>query len=203
MPEPRSPRDGPAGTGVIALVMAAGASRRFGDADKRVAALPDGRTLLAATVESLRKGFHDVRVVIRSGDDPELLGLPPDIRVIRSVNAAHGMGSSIADAALALNRDPELSGVAAAAICLGDMPWIRHDTLARLTAAASESRILRPTSHGTPGHPVIFGRAFWDGLMSLEGDTGGRTLLRQYGEHQVPVDDVGIVRDVDNPDDLL
>ncbi len=197
-----TPAPGPGPAGVVALVMAAGASRRFGDADKRLAALPDGRTLLAATVESLQQGFRDVRVVLHASDDPERLGLPPDASVIRASHAADGLGSSIADAAQTLARDPALSGVGAAAICLGDMPWIRPDTLLRLTAAASESRILRPTCNGTPGHPVIFGRALWDELMSLHGNTGARPLLTRYGEQRVPVDDAGIHRDVDHPGDL-
>lgn len=36
---------------VVALVMAAGCSRRFGVADKRLAVLPDGRSLLASSCE--------------------------------------------------------------------------------------------------------------------------------------------------------
>lgn len=41
---------------VVALVMAAGYSRRFGAADKRQARLKNGRTLLVASVANARRG---------------------------------------------------------------------------------------------------------------------------------------------------
>lgn len=59
---------------VVALVMAAGYSRRYGDADKRQARLADGRTLLATTVARIEQAFLQVRVAIREEDDALQLG---------------------------------------------------------------------------------------------------------------------------------
>ncbi|MGM0433871.1 MAG: nucleotidyltransferase family protein [Pseudomonadota bacterium] len=200
MQEPRSPREGHGGTGVIALVMAAGASRRFGDADKRVAALHDGRTLLAATVAGLCSGFSDVRVVIGNDDSPAALNLPGTVPVIRAPNAARGMGSSIADAVHALGGER----ASAVAICLGDMPWIQAPTLALLASHAAPDRILRPVYHGQPGHPVLFGRTFLPALAGLSGDTGARPIIQRYpgASHTVSVDDPSILADLDHPTSL-
>ena len=197
MQEPGSPREGHGGTGVIALVMAAGASRRFGDADKRVAALPDGRTLLAATVAGLYSGFNDVRVVIGADDRPEDLNLPGAIPVIRARNAARGMGGSIADAMHTLEGER----AAAVAICLGDMPWIRAATLAGLAREATATGIVRPVHQGQPGHPVLFGHSFWPELARLSGDEGGRQIIQGHPSRcqLVSVDDPGILADLDHP----
>ena len=197
MQEPGSPREAHGGTGVIALVMAAGASRRFGDADKRIAALPDGRTLLASTVAGLCAAFSDVRVVIGSDDSPTALNLSGIIPIIRAPNAARGMGSSIADAAQALEGER----AAAVAICLGDMPWIQAPTLALLARQAAPDRILRPVYQGQPGHPVLFGRTFLPALAGLSGDTGARPVLQRYPDalHRVSVDDPNTLADVDCP----
>ena len=191
------PTEGHAGSGVIALVMAAGASRRFGDADKRVAALPDGRTLLAATVAGLCSGFSDVRVVIGNGDCPEALSLPTTAPVIRAPNAARGMGSSIADAVHTLQDEP----LTAVAICLGDMPWIQAPTLTLLARKATPDRILRPVYQDQPGHPVLFGRAFLPALSGLSGDTGARPILRRHPDALQPlnVDDPSVLADMDYP----
>jgi len=51
---------------VIALVLAAGSSTRFGS-DKRRATLADGRSLLAHSVARARAVFDEVRVVLREG----------------------------------------------------------------------------------------------------------------------------------------
>lgn len=182
---------------MIALVMAAGASRRFGDGDKRLAPLADGGTLLATTVESLQTGFSDVRIVLGTGDTAADLELPEAARIIRAPNAGTGMGSSIADAVHTLEGEK----AAALAICLGDMPWIREGTLTSLVHQATESRIVRPTHQGRPGHPVFFGRAFWPELTQLTGDQGGRQVLRRHEAcyHPVCVDDPGVLTDIDYP----
>ncbi|WP_077531090.1 nucleotidyltransferase family protein [Vreelandella utahensis] len=200
MPEARSPRDGPGGTGVIALVMAAGASRRFGDADKRVAALPDGRTLLAATVAGLYSGLSDVRVVIGKDDSPAALNLPGTVPVLRAPNAAHGMGSSIADAVNALEGER----AAAVAICLGDMAWIKTTTLSGLARKATANGIVRPVHQGQPGHPVLFGHSFWPELARLSGDEGGRQIIQGHPSccQLVSVDDPGTFADLDNPSQI-
>lgn len=198
--EPDWPREGHEGTGVIALVMAAGASRRFGNADKRVAALPDGRTLLGATVESLWSGFRDVRVVIGADDTRADLQLPSATPILRAPHAARGMGSSIADAIHAL----EEARPAAVAICLGDMPWIQASTLTLLAHNAAPDRILRPVHHDQPGHPVLFGRTFLPALAGLSGDTGARPIIQKHPESltSVRVDDPGTLADLDYPSQL-
>jgi len=190
---------------VVALVMAAGRSRRFGDTDKRLAMLPDGRSLLASSCALARQAFADVRVVLREADDPVALGLvDPALRLIRAPHGEAGLGASLADAFLALGRDPRLSNARAAAVLLGDMPAITPATLRRLRDAAAPECILRPSQDGRPGHPVLFGRDFWPALETLEGDTGGSPILRRYPAClcTLAVTDPGIHLDIDTDEAL-
>ena len=140
---------------VMALVLAAGSSTRFGS-DKRRATLADGRSLLAHSVERARAVFDEVRVVLREGERGEDFGLPAGCRVIGSPDAASGMGHSLAVGARSLHD----SQAQAVAILLGDMPCIDPATLRRLAEAANASRIVLPRHAGQQGHPVIFGRDF-------------------------------------------
>ena len=180
----------------VALLLAAGFGRRFG-ADKRRAPLADGRTLLAASLASVRAVFPDVRVVIRSDDDPTALGLPVDIPVVSCADAESGLGHSLAAGVASLDRC-EADSVA---ILLGDMPWLRESTLRLLAEAAGEERIVFPLHDGQRGHPVLFGRRFWPELLELQGDEGARAVLHAHRDawHPLEVDDPGVLRDVDTP----
>lgn len=185
---------------MVALVLAAGQGSRFG-ADKRRVTLPDGRSLLAHSVERALAVFDEVRVVLRDGERAEDFDLPPGCRVIHCPEAALGMGHSLAaGAASLLDCDAQ-----AVAILLGDMPWIASQTLRQLAGAASASTILFPLYDGQRGHPVLFGCDFWPALTQLTGDEGARTVVQAHRDRCVVVDvnDPGVLRDVDTPDALL
>lgn len=185
---------------VVALVLAAGRGRRFG-ADKRQATLPDGRSLLAHSVERARAVFDDVRVVLREGERGADFGLPADCRIVVSPDAASGMGHSLAAGARSLRDSP----AQAVAILLGDMPWIEPATLRQLATAASASTIVLPRHAGQQGHPVIFGRDFWVALGQLGGDEGARSVVQcNRGSCVViEIEDAGVLRDVDTPQGLM
>ncbi|WP_069942284.1 nucleotidyltransferase family protein [Pseudomonas putida] len=184
---------------VVALVLAAGRSVRFG-ADKRRTLMADGRSLLVHSVERACAVFDDVRVVLREGERGEDLGLPANCRVIASSDYTLGMGHSLAAGAASLVD----SQAQAVAILLGDMPWLAPQTLARLAAAAEASYIVLPLHGGQPGHPVLFGRDFWPALSGLMGDEGARSVVKAHLASciRVEVQDAGILQDVDQPEAL-
>lgn len=179
---------------VVALVLAAGCSARFGS-DKRRAALAEGTSVLGQSVEHALSVFDEVRVVLRPGETAQDLGLPAACLVVHSFDAVLGMGHSLAAGVASLGD----SRSKAVAILLGDMPWISPSTLRQLADAASADSILLPRCQGQPGHPVFFGRTFWPQLMHLTGDEGARAVVRAHPDHCVWVDveDAGVLRDVD------
>lgn len=181
---------------VVALVLAAGQGSRFG-ADKRRATLPDGRSLLAHSVERALVVFDEVRVVLRDGERAEDFDLPVGCRVIHSPDASLGMGHSLAAGAASLGD----SQAQAVAILLGDMPWIAPQTLQQLADAASSSTILFPLFDDQRGHPVLFGREFWPALTQLSGDEGARVVVQAHRDRCVSLEvtDAGVLRDVDTP----
>lgn len=187
---------------VITLIMAAGASRRFGEADKRLARMADCRTVLAASLASPRPSSDRMYLVLRPGDDPIALGVPEDVTVLRAARAGQGLGASLGDAFRALCA--ENVQAEAAAVVLGDMPWIAAQSYRLLYPLAQAGQIVRPTHRGIAGHPVLFGRSFWPELAGLEGDQGARVVMARYPQAVVtlPLEDTGILQDVDYPADL-
>jgi molybdenum cofactor cytidylyltransferase len=185
---------------VIALVLAAGRSRRFGS-DKRAARLPDGQSLLAATLALAQRNFPEVAVVLRSGDEAEALGVPSGVQVIRCADADLGMGHSLAAGVAALAEER----FRAIAVMLGDMPWIADASLRHLAESADVDRIVFPLHDGQRGHPVLFGRRYWQEMMTLTGDQGARRVLEDHEEAWLglEVNDPGVLRDADTPAALV
>ncbi|HWV09987.1 MAG TPA: nucleotidyltransferase family protein, partial [Pseudomonas sp.] len=176
---------------VAGLVLAAGVSRRFG-ADKRQAALADGRSLLAASLALPCAVLDEVLVVLRGDDDPAGMALPAAARWLTCEQSALGMGHSLAAGVRHLD---EVSRADAVAVFLGDMPWLNEASLRALLAEASPDRIVLPVFEGQRGHPVIFGRRFWPELMQLTGDSGARQVLMAHPQahRSVVLDDPGLV----------
>ncbi|WP_252108157.1 MULTISPECIES: nucleotidyltransferase family protein [unclassified Halomonas] len=186
---------------IIALVMAAGYSRRFGAADKREAVLGDGRSLLIASLANARGTFSSLRVVVRKEDSPTGI---EECALIRVKGARHGLGASIGEAFGTLLEDASISDIQAAAVLLGDMPYIQRGTFTALMDMSAPNIIVSPSIEERPGHPVLFGRDFWPALARLTGGDGAKAVLKANAAHHriLPVDDAGVAMDIDRPADL-
>ncbi len=199
---------GMSGPQVVGILLAAGRSRRFG-ADKRVAVLSDGTTLLGAALRALQTATDRVLVVLRL-DDRDLAAQLTDGGVpwLACPDADLGMGHSLAAAARHLHPPvPHAPGVVVPAVlvALGDMPCIQPATYALLVQALrTGATLVRPTWQGQAGHPVGFGPALLSGLGALQGEHGARALVQAAGDTctWIAVEDPGIVRDVDTPEAL-
>ena len=177
-----------------ALVLAAGASRRFGSDKRRH--LVDGQTLLKRTVQGVREAGLPCRVCLRPGDGdiPLLLDLP-GLAFIECRSASQGMGATLAEGV------ESCSDWDAVLIVLGDMGWVQPATLEAVAAKLTAHNIVQPTFRQQPGQPVGFGRDFFPELLALSGDRGGRSILHRHRSVRiaVPVEDPGILRDLDLP----
>lgn len=184
---------------IAGLILAAGASRRFG-ADKRLHEI-DGRAMLARTVGRYREVLARVVVTLRPGE-PAIARLVADAggEPVPAPDADAGQARSLA-AGIAAVTDAD-----AAIVGLGDMPFVTARTLEAIRAglAANPGRVIRPHCGGRPGNPVGFPSALFGELMAIDGDRGARDLLEARPERvlALAVDDPGVLRDVDRPDDV-
>jgi len=190
---------------VVALIMAAGVSRRFGS-DKRQVRLDDGRTLLETTLATVSQVYSRCRLITRQDDDIEL-ALPAssgqgELQRWVAEHAGNGLGGSLGDAFRHLIAADD--SAIAAAVVLGDMPWLKATTCAQLNRHAHPSRIVVPCHREKRGHPVLFGRGFWPALAALKEGDGAKAIVQanRQAVHTVAVEDIGVWRDIDTPDDL-
>ena len=186
------------------MVLAAGTSTRMAPHNKLLIADRAGRTMIARVVDNvLSSGARPVLVVTghRGADIRAALGGRP-VGFVDAPDYAAGLSASLKAGIAAL---PE--GVAAALVCLGDMPLVTGRIIDRLLAAydPDEGRaIVVPAHHGRVGNPVLWDRAVFPEILALAGDAGARALLQRHAEQvtEVEVGDDSVLRDFDTVDSL-
>jgi molybdenum cofactor cytidylyltransferase len=169
----------------------------------------NGKSVAETTLTAYASVFAHLRVVLRPEDEALAERLATFAEVIFAEQAHFGMGHSLA------------SGIAGvgwnwAFIGLADMPYVQTTTLRRLIQTASTSKRLIVRPHCLPdktqsaqqpphGHPIGFHRTLFPELEALTGDQGARDVLknRLADIQEIPVDDPGVSRDIDQPKDLV
>jgi molybdenum cofactor cytidylyltransferase len=186
-----------------AVLLAGGASQRFGAANKLLADIGGKPLIRGVAEEAVRSGAE---VVVVTGCDRVLIeqaleDLP--LRFAHNLSWTRGMGSSIAAGVIAVG-----SQALGAFIVPGDMPFLTSALLKDLMAAFNENRgasIVYPTTRaGEQRNPVLWPRRFFPLLASLSGPEGAKHLLASSidSQEQVRVADEGAFADIDFPADL-
>lgn len=181
-----------------ALVLAAGAGRRFGGA-KLLAPL-DGAPVIHRTVVAVMAAEFDEVIVVVGEHGPAigdaLAGL--DCRLVEAADWQEGMAASIRAGIASLADEGE-----GAFLFLGDMPLVPVALCEELTRLSLQSGYAaRPRMEGKPGHPVAFLRAAWPDLMLLWGDRGAGAVLKGSPVAYLDTDDNGALLDIDDPASL-
>ena len=186
-PEPRAGgATAPQRPVIAAVLLAAGSARRMGGRDKLLEPV-DGEPLIRTLALRLAGAVDEVLCVLRPGDEARRAALEgTGARLVTNPRADEGMGTSIAAGVAALG--PRVDG---AAIVPADMPEITGESIARLAAAFDPEdgrAIIRAvTPDGRGGHPVLFGRRFFEELRALDGDRGARAILDEHPDYVADV----------------
>jgi molybdenum cofactor cytidylyltransferase len=205
IPSRPQPRDVPAPAvqrlpNIAAIVLAAGRSTRMGDHNKLLLPL-HGVPLISRTVTAVR-GCPATAIIVVTGHDAQSVTKALDgqnVTFVHNPRYGDGMSTSLRAGIAALP-----SGTDGILVCLGDMPAIRADTIAKLIEAydpVENKSIVVPTFQGKRGHPVLFAHFYRDEMLQAEGDGGARALLSAHSDsvYEVETSDAGVLADADTP----
>lgn len=197
VPRPPPPPRG----GVAAIVLAAGSSSRMGQPKALLPLL--GKPLLVHSLDTLRASPVDEIVLVVGAEANRIRGAVTleKIRVIVNSEYASGMSSSIRAGCRAVSPS-----AGAFLIVLADQPLVAVATVDALVSRyrVARPRILVPTYRGVRGNPVLLDRSLSQEIEAVRGDIGCRGVVAAHAAEvlEVPVDDPGILLDVDTPEDL-
>lgn len=184
---------------VMAVLLAAGQSRRMGETNKLLAG-HRGKPLVAHAADAAL-GSAAMGTIVVTGHESDrireaLAGRP--LRFVHNPDYPDGLSASLRHGILAL--PPEASH---ALILLADMPKLTSAMIDRMIETvknAPPGTIVLATDHGKRGNPVIWPRADFEALTAISGDTGARHLV---GENRERIAEVEIgeaaALDIDTP----
>lgn len=187
---------------VVALLLAAGLSKRAGPKNKLTAPIPKNKSacpIVRASAKMLLLSSARQIIVVTGYQSKKiqtvLSGL--NLTFVHNPNFGSGMARSLATG---IGAVPE--NAAGVIVALGDMPCLSPKTLDALITAfvpTSGKTICVPVQAGKQGNPVLFGRRHFIELTSLNGDRGGKTVVKKTpgAVKEVMVNDPGIHVDFD------
>ncbi|MEX0710121.1 MAG: nucleotidyltransferase family protein [Chloroflexota bacterium] len=180
---------------VGAVILAAGASRRYGSPKQLV--VVDGRTLLEHAIAAAQSAelVPIVAVVPVWLSRPDTLD--DELRWIRNPFPERGLSLSLRLAFEALGAEVE-----AALILLGDQPRVEPATIAAVLAARGPQPLIAVSAGGVLAPPVLIERSHFSLVEDLSGDVGLRQVLAANPELVRVVEVDTHPPDVDTPDDL-
>lgn len=186
--------------GLYAIVLAAGASTRFGSAKQLVRVA--GRPLLHTAVTRAAEVTGNALIVVLGSGAAQLAPLlkhSPGSVVINQ-EWREGLASSIR---AGVARLP--AACSAVMLLLADQAAVTADDLRRLAGSwrKQPQHIAAALYGGFCGVPAIFPRSSFRALRGLRGDTGARALLTRDPDRVVRVPMPSAAIDVDTPEDLL
>ena len=166
---------------------------------------PDG-TFLGRILRTLAESGLDPLIAVTREhlDIPSLWHDARSARVIEVINPdpARGQLSSLLCGLNAIAQPPQ-----AVLMTLVDVPLPAAATVGALIASWQRTRVplVRPVYAGRHGHPVIFGDALLTALRAANPADGAKPIVRTFASRgiDVAVDDPGVLRDVDTPEDYL
>jgi len=188
---------------IAALVLAAGQSRRMGNANKLTIEV-DGTPMIARVVDAVLQSRAEQIIVVtgheRARIEEALSGR--DVELVHNPDYAEGIGASVRTGVAALGDD--VDGVL---IALGDMPWVSAEVIDRLVDAFTpdgELSIFIPMFGKKRGNPVLWSSQHFPELLALTGDVGGQAVFHDHPAAicYVDVETASVNIDADTPEAL-
>lgn len=202
-PQPREAKAASHHPDIAIILLAAGASKRMRGGDKLLEPVEDAPLILHLAKQAISSKAKTLHVVLRPNDTARQAALEElSLNTVAASDWESGMSASIRAGLNALPQNCD-----GAIIALSDMPEITQEHFNHLIAAFSPSdgrEIIRAASaSGKPGHPVLFGRRFFESLKGLSGDRGARELLQEMQDftHEIRLTGQAATTDLDTPED--
>ncbi|BCJ93846.1 hypothetical protein acsn021_14150 [Anaerocolumna cellulosilytica] len=190
---------------MIAVILAAGLSKRFGG--KKLLKEIQGKAMVLHVTDLVGNMDFEQRILVYSDEAvlnkvKDSCGCAYDYQFFYNRQAEKGLSTSIRLALETLAGDNKDTGII---FFVADQPFVDETTVKVLCEAYNEGKgsIIVPLYGQNRGNPVVFSNKWIEQLKNLEGDVGGRIIIRENPKEvwEVPLVDDRIGRDIDTIED--
>lgn len=168
-------------TGRYAMVaLAAGSSRRFGG--DKLSHPVEGRPIYEHMLEKMEAFPGLERLIVTGNPQIARAAQQRGIQAACNKEPEKGISRSIRIAIEEVTaRMPQVEGIL---FCVCDQPFMRVSTIQKIWNAGivKPGRIICAGRKGKRGNPVLWSREYFPELLSLEGDNGGRSVMKKYAD---------------------
>jgi molybdenum cofactor cytidylyltransferase len=183
---------------VAGVILAAGGSTRYGK-PKQLLDWKGQAFVRAVAQTALQAGLSPVIVVTGANADQVEASISDlNITSVRNEAWSSGQGSSIKAGVQALAS----TNVGGVVFLLSDQPQVTTAVIRALVEKHAERLypVVAPMVIDRRGNPVLFDRATFPDLETIQGDTGGRAIFYKYRVEYLPWHDDSLLLDVDTPE---
>jgi len=186
---------------ISAILLAAGESRRMGS--PKALLHYQGQTFIERICTAfLTAGVDELIVVLGARAEEIGRALPTHLALRSVVNSRYSQGqlSSLMVGIGALSPESE-----AAIVNLVDHPLVSSETIKEVIDSyrAAPVPIVIASYQGKRGHPVLFSSQIYGEILAAPLDQGAKVVVRKDPTRvrEIPLDDPGILADIDTPED--
>lgn len=183
-----------------AVLLAAGNSRRYGGI--KLLEEINGIPMYQFMLDNLRQISLAEKVVVTQYNEIEIAAKEKEFLVVRNVNPQKGISYSIQLGIKEVLKTNHVDGILFS-VC--DQPFVTLKTLERLkmTFIKSKYSLICAGNSGGFGNPCIIGKKYFDELLKLEKDTGGKKIFYNHLEDVLVIDvNENELKDIDTKEDI-
>ncbi len=160
---------------ISAIITASGKGERFGS--DKLMYMVNYRPIIAYIIESVIKTKFNERLIVLRNNDLKKYAETLGFKTIWNNNYENGMSASIILGIMNISDDSD-----AAMIIPGDIPMMTSNYLNDLIDHFNDNGngIAGFLLKGVPASPVIFSRKYFNELLQLKGDRGGKSVIMNH-----------------------
>lgn len=183
---------------ITGIIMASGFSNRMGK--NKLLLNINGKPIIKWVIEAIEKSNIDNIILVYNNEKVKDLCSEKNIKFVYNSKPHFGQSQSLK---LGVINSPKESQ--AFMFFVADQPFINPSTINRIidTYTKTKSEIVVPLYNNKKGNPVIFSSEFRNTLMKIEGDKGGREIIKKNKGKVcfVSIDNHIIGKDIDTWDE--
>ncbi len=159
------------------IIMASGNSVRFGEQNKLLCEL-NGKSIFETVLDTVLNSdvFSEIIVVTQYREIMEICSKHKNVNVVENLNSSVGISESIK---LGVKNTP--SYIDGYMFIQADQIYVSKETLRKLCFKfkENENHIIVPVYNNESASPKIFSKKYKDELLLLEGDNGGKDVVKK------------------------